>query len=508
MGNKRGVKNVIFGLLNQLIAIAFGLFLPRLFIMTYGSETNGLLSSVNQIYSYVALLEAGIGTASLQALYRTISSENISQTNAVLSATHLLYKRTAFLYLAAVCILSASFPFLVKTEVPKVTVFFVVFFTGIGGVVNYFFQGKYQILLRAEGKNYLLSNISTCVYIASNIIRILFIYLKYSIVAIQFAHFCLTVAQNLYISLYIRKHYQWIDLAVQPDLKALSTKNSVIVHRLSNMVFSNTDAIILTLLCNLRIVSVYSMYNSFFLMAKSVLFSFLDGVQFLLGQTFHSDFKKFSLMEDRFETLYMTATFVLYTSLYLFMIPFLGIYTRGITDYQYVDPKLSLLFTLVFLLQGARGPMQLVIEYAQHFKQTKKHAVLEAVINLSITIPAVIEFGIYGALWGTVAALLYRVTVIVIYVNKNILRRNPRIVFCRWGWLFAFFVIAFIANRYIAVDVTSYASLILYGTFVLVSIIALYTAGLFIFERKTFLWCIHIIKEKGKGLIFASPTGS
>lgn len=73
MGNsnaKKGMANILTGILNQVVTIAFGILIPRLVLLNLGSEANGLLNSVNQILTYLALLEAGISIASLQALYK------------------------------------------------------------------------------------------------------------------------------------------------------------------------------------------------------------------------------------------------------------------------------------------------------------------------------------------------------------------------------------------------------------------------------------------------------
>lgn len=496
MTDNRGLKNIVFGLLNQLITIAFGLILPRMFIMNYGSETNGLISSVNQVYTYVALLEAGIGTASLQALYKTIASNDHKETNAVLAATNHFYRRTGLWYLVAVCVLSVGFPFVIKSEIPKTTISLVVLFSGLGGVINYLFQGKYRILLRAEGKNYLLSNIGTFVYIASNITKIVFIWLGYSIVAIQAAYFVINVAQMLFIIIYIKKHYQWIDFTVKPNYKAIASKKNVFVHQISDLVFSNTDVMILTMMTGLKTVSVYTMYSSFFNMVKSILYCFLDGVQFALGQTFNSDYSRFEVMEERFEASYMTLTFILYSILYVLITPLLSVYTRGITDIKYVDNILPLLFSLVFLLQGARGPMQLVINYAQHFKQTQGQAITEAIINLTVTIASVYRYGIYGVLIGTIAALLYRANAIIIYTNKNILKRSPLVTYKRWGWNFSIFVLLFIINRVYSVSCTSYYQWIILAipTTLIISII--YLLGMYIFERESFFWFIDLLTKR------------
>ena len=57
---KRSIFNIITGIISQSIIILLGFFIPRLLIYNYGSEINGLLTSVTQIYSYMALMEAGI----------------------------------------------------------------------------------------------------------------------------------------------------------------------------------------------------------------------------------------------------------------------------------------------------------------------------------------------------------------------------------------------------------------------------------------------------------------
>lgn len=495
MANK-GTKNVIFGLLNQFVTIAFGLILPRMFIMSYGSEVNGLISSVNQLFVYVALLEAGVGTASLQALYKTIAAKDNDATNGVLSATHHFYKKTGIYYFIAVIILSVGYPLVVSSNIPFWTTFLVIFFHGMGGVVNYFFQGMFRIFLRAEGKNYLLSNLSTAVYITTSFLKILFIGLGYSIVLIQAAYFVVTVLQMLFIVFYIKKNYKWINLSVKPDKQAISDRSSVMVHQISNLVFSNTDVLILTLIDGLKSVSIYTLYNSFFTMIKSILFSFLDGLQYALGQTFNSDFKKFKKLQDLFEANYITLTFLLYSIMYVLITPFIKLYTNGITDANYVDFWIPLLFTLVFLLQGARGPMQLVSEYAGHFKQTRGQAIIEMAVNLSVSIIAVYFLGIYGVLIGTIAALLYRANAIIIYVNKKILERSPFITYKRWGWCFGVFIIVFVLNQFLNINIKSYFALVLLAIPVCVVVIILYLLGMLIFEKAAFYWLMHSFKEK------------
>ena len=107
---KRSVKIFIYGLISQVITLLLGIIIPKLLIVSYGSEVNGLLSSVRQIFVYVALLEAGIGTASLQALYAPMAKGDHQKTSEIMAATDHYYKRTGVLYGICVLILALIYP--------------------------------------------------------------------------------------------------------------------------------------------------------------------------------------------------------------------------------------------------------------------------------------------------------------------------------------------------------------------------------------------------------------
>ena len=58
---RRVLHNMCSSLLYNLSVILFGLLLPRLYLTSFGSELNGLDSTIKQIFSCLTLLEAGVG---------------------------------------------------------------------------------------------------------------------------------------------------------------------------------------------------------------------------------------------------------------------------------------------------------------------------------------------------------------------------------------------------------------------------------------------------------------
>ena len=83
------------------------------------------------------------------------------------------------------------------------------------------------------------------------------------------------------------------------------------------------------------------------------------------------------------------------------------------------------LFVVVELLSSCRIIDNEVIRIALHARQTTARTILEAAINLSLSLVLVQAIGIYGVLLGTIIAIFYRSNDIVLYTNHRILKRYP-----------------------------------------------------------------------------------
>ncbi len=498
MNAKRSFYNAFWGLFSQIISIAVGIIIPRLVLVNLGSEANGLLSSVNQVLIYLNLLEAGIGTATLQALYAPVATQDRSKINRILSATNKYYKKVGSWYLAAVCVLSVVYAVSVKSSLSTITVMAVIFFSGLSQVINFFFQGKYRILMQAEGRNYVLINLGTFVTVCTSVLKVVLLLLGFNIAALQIMYFIFSVIQMIYICAYIKKNYQWIDLSVPPDEKALSQRNSVLIHQISGLIFSNTDVLLLTWFCNLKVVSVYSMYVMLFGMISTAISTLNGSVSFAMGQAYGTDREKFQKMYDAFETYNMALTFSLYCIANAFLLPFLKLYTAGVSDINYIDSLLPYLFIATYLLSNGRSAAQRVIEYSGHFKLTQNRSIIESAINLMVSLIAVNQFGIYGVLIGTIVALLYRTNDMILYAAHRVLKRSACRTYLKWGVNFITFIgITIILKRLLVhVDLGSYGTVI--GCAVISSIIFIPVFFIVdsLIDKKSFVFCSDFVKSK------------
>lgn len=412
------VKNLVASFTGQIVTVVLGLIIPRLILTSFGSDINGLLNSTAQLFAYIALLEAGVGTATLQALYSPVSRKDHDKVNGILAATNHFYKRTGIIYFFCVLILSIGYPLVVKTGIPTLIIVLVILLQGMSGVLNYFFQGKFRILLQAEGKNYILTNLATIVQVLVGFGKVIVIALGFDIVAVQTVYFIVNVGQMVFIVGYIKRRYKWIDLSVKPNFESISQKYDVLVNQISSLVFNNTDILLLTIFGNLKIVSVYSVYLMLCNMINTVIDNISASITFKFGFLYSNNLELFKKVQKIFERYYLCTVFWLYSVAYVFLIPFLKLYTKGVTDIDYLDYRLPVLFVLMQLLSYSKRPFNQVVNMAQRFKETKWRSVVEAIINLLVSTIAVPKFGIYGVLIGSIVALGYRLVDLIIYTNK------------------------------------------------------------------------------------------
>lgn len=479
--------NVAISFAYQIIAIALGLIIPRITMTGYGSETNGLLSSALQFVGYLSLFEAGIQAVATKSLYKTVGNNDNAGTNSILAAVNTNYKKIGVYYLVGLIILSAIYPvFIGEENLSYFTVFFVVFFSGLSNVILFFFQGKYRILLQVEGENYFIGLMNIITNIANHGIKIILLYLKVNIAVVVFGSFIASMIPATIIMVYIKKRYKWIDLNVKPNFGALEQSRDAIVHQISWIIFSSTDTFILTIFCDLKVVSVYVIYK----MINDYIFTFskipFESMSFRLGQLYNNDIERFKKYINCVELYTSNISFILFTVTLCLTNSFVGLYTKGVNDIKYVDSKLAILFVTVQLLNYMRTPMLNTISYAGHFKQTLIPTIIETVINVVVSIIGVIFLGIYGVLLGTVASLLYRTIDVIIYSNRKLLDRSPKRTFTYYfvdGVLLTVIYLIFI-NLDIVID--NYFKFIIAGVVLTILVAIVFLSSTIIFFKDEF----------------------
>ena len=488
--NSRSKKNLLSGLLFQIINTIMGFILPYLFINNLGSEANGLLSSMAQLFIYLNLLEAGVGATSLQSLYKPISENNKEDINHKLSAASQHYLRTGVYYATAIIVFAFFYPYIVNSSLSDDTIRFVVLIQGCGSLLSYTIRSVYVTFLNAKGDIYVLNYIQLICSFFRQFGRIVALYLGCGILTVQIIHLFAVVLETTIIIGYVKYKYNWVSVRDKPDFSALKQKNAALLKTVTFLIFNRTDVMVLTFITrNLKLVSVYTLYSLIFEAGQNIVDVIMKSYQYKIGRMSQGNKDAFYDYYKQYRYILTMVVFGGFTILYLMVKPFISVYTANVTDINYVMIAVPELFFLVKLLYNIRGIQKQAVDAVGHFEQTKRISIKEMIINLTISISLAMFIDIRGVLIGTVISLLVSDVLYTGYVDINILSGKYDSAFLIQISLLSVVTagIVFMDNS-VLISVNNYWQLMGIGVIMSIQIGALYllmTYGAYLYYKRT-----------------------
>ena len=94
------IKNTIWEMGYYLATIALGFLAPRFIILAYGSEVNGLTSTITQTMNVILLLQAGASTAAVFTLFKPIAENDTELLSKRVAVAERFYRKIAVIFLA------------------------------------------------------------------------------------------------------------------------------------------------------------------------------------------------------------------------------------------------------------------------------------------------------------------------------------------------------------------------------------------------------------------------
>lgn len=463
MKRKEFFKNIIVGFGGQLILMVLGIIIPRIMIVSYGSDVNGLLSTITQIFTYLVLLEAGIGQAAKNTLYKyLVSNDKDSVSRIVIVAKKYYAKITIYYGLAVICLATIA-PFVLKSNVDKITIFLIIILEGLSGVISFYFIETDIALLNADGKGYINNSINVLNRIIGYIVKIFMAYFKLSIVTLQLAYFLITILKVIVYRIYINKQYPWLRSDINTENEVLKDRNAFVLTEIAWTIFSSTDMIVLSMFMSTTASSVYAVYNIVFSNINNIFSTVFHSISYVLGKLYHESIQKYIKIHDSFNSIFIGGMTILLCVTYLLIIPFIRLYTKGVTDVDYINASLPLLFCLVQLFSWTRYVTGQLSSIAGYAKPVSRISVIEAITNLILSILLVNIYGITGVVAATVGALPVKVIYLTWLSDKVILKRSfkktLKIIFV--NYLLFFCTVYF--SRFLPINIKSFIQFTIYG---------------------------------------------
>ncbi len=424
MRRKKLLFNTGTALLAQLVTLISGFILPRLIIGHYGSEVNGLVSSITQFLAFFSMMEMGVGAVVRAALYKPLAENNYENVSKILISSKKYFQKIGLLLCGYSVILMVYFPLAVDHGIGYISTAILVVAIAFQSIANYMMGITYRQLLNADQLAYIEYGISIFTTILNTIASVVLIKIGVSIEIVKLVAACVFILNPLLLKIYVNRHYD-LNFKLKLTEEPIKQKWNGLAQHISTYILKHTDTLILTWFSTLENVSIYYVYHLVTNGLQQLIETVTVGVSSLLGDMYAR--KEEKTLQDTFSVyeliIHCLVTF-LYSVAAVLILPFVAVYTKGIRDANYIVPVFSILIVVANAAYCLRMPYNAMIHAAGHFRETQTSAILEACINVIISVLLVRRFGLVGVALGTLIAMLYRTIYLAWYLRSHILKRQ------------------------------------------------------------------------------------
>lgn len=414
--------NIITTLVSQLAATACGIVIPRVMIGTFGSAVYGLITSITQFLSYISLLEGGIGRVARAELYGPLAEQNNYEISRVYHAIKHFFKIVGVAFLVYTLVLSFVYYDIADTEIlGRWDVFFLIWIISSITLAKYMGGLANLTLMNANQKQYVGNVIVMASTIVNAVLIIVLTQLGCSVFAVKLGSSLVYIAQPVCYAIYVRRHYQIAP--VGKDRSKLKQKWTGIGQHIAYFLHTNTDVVLLTLFAEIRLVAVYSVYRLVASSIRKIASSFTGGMEAAFGELIAQ--KKVTALQNAFrkyQFLISSVSIVLFGTAAIMIIPFVRLYTKGVTDAPYIQPLFAMMLLSAEALDCIIHPCCSLPVAANQLKQSRSGSYTEAAVNIGLSLLLIRWNPLIGIAIGTLAAAIIKSVYYIVYSAKNILK--------------------------------------------------------------------------------------
>lgn len=283
----------------RLLTLILSFASRTVFIYTLGAEYLGLNGLFQNILSFLALSELGLGTAISFLLYRPLAIDDKERIKAVMA----FYKKCYMIIGTVITILGvALMPFLkylVNLEQPIPENLYLVFFLFVlQSSVSYFFVAYKQTLIEANQKRYKLTKYEIIFAILNCIVDIVVLLIFRDYIIYLIFKLSLIILKNLVFAQKIDNLYPYLKepfttpLTKQEVIKVFKDVYSVAVFRLGSVLFNSVSNIVTSAVIGTIVVGYYSNYTMIVLQVETIYIMIVSAVAASVGNVMATETKE------------------------------------------------------------------------------------------------------------------------------------------------------------------------------------------------------------------------
>lgn len=503
---KKAIKNFISYAVFEILTFASSLIVGRLILSIYGSEYNGLQNSITQLTALFAVIRSGIWGAARVELFVPLANSDNDKVSAIINSCSKLMSKISLVLLVFVVGLSVIYPYIIKSDINKIEVTIIILLIGCSTLSQYYFGFSYQILLSADQSMYIYTIIQIVSLILSSSFSFILIKVGSSFVVMKLVASILLIIAPIALNIIAKKRYK-INPKVKSDVRLLKQRWDAMAHAVAVIINKRKDIILITLFLTLNDVSVYAVYflviNAILLVFNSISDAFTPAFGNMLAKKENDIFNKMFALYEYFTQIFII---IVFSTVATVLCDFVMLYTKGVEDTNYILPTFAFLSAITGATDCLRTPYYAIVSMAGHYKQTKRGAIIEPIVNILISSLLINIVGINGVLIGSIITGGIRTFEYIIYSARNLLyTKHMRHVLENIATI-ALLIIAFMLQKHIIdwakISVNTYSDLLL-TTFISILVASIIsTIYTIVLKKKEFKYTFNFFKIAIKRFVF------
>ena len=406
------LRNSMYSMTLYVVLAVLGILIRQAFTRHLPIELLGLEGLFTNVIALLSIAELGISTVISYGLYREIANKNEAEVNMLMSIYRYIYLLIGTLVALIGVVLFFFLPWIVRDESIAWGYVQFVYVIQICTVLSTYFLAYRRTLFAADQKDYICVRIDLVCTFAANLVKFaaIVVWQSYTMYALSALGF--NILANLIISHRLGKEYPFLH-TVKVTLQDLRQRKffvdvkNFLIHKLSYVVYSGTDAIIISSILGLRTAGLVANFVYTDDREKSYrVYRMLDFAYFLMGG-------------------YVACIY------FIVLQPFVALFFG--TDFLLEDAYVMALAVNIFL------GMQ--FENAYNFRSThgvfendRGYMVLSALTNLILSVILARYLGVVGVMIGTIVGLWFIVYGRVQFVFRVIFQRSMKAYWWKHAW--------------------------------------------------------------------------
>lgn len=401
--------NTSVAILCRVVAILMGFVTRVVFTRMLNENYVGVNGLFTDVLNILSLAELGVGTTITYALYRPIAEKDIEKQQALMNIFKWFYRITA----AIVAIIGlALIPFMdiwMKNP-PEVEHLILIYLLYLAKSVLSYLMVYKRTLIEAYQMNYIVLLYETTFYVLQDIAQIVILITTKNFILFLLIYIASVVLNNIFLSRKADRMFPFLKEKSTAKLPEEEKKDifknirAMLMHKIGDVLVNSTDNLIISSFVGVISVGLYSNYYLLIGSVKQVVDQIFQGITASVGNLGAKE------NNERVRTVYETAFFIgqwLYGFAAICLYELLSPFVEMSFGAKYVFPReVVLILCINFFMTGTRKATLVFRDSLGLFWFDRYKSIVEALINLVVSIALVQKFGVFGVFAGTLCSML------------------------------------------------------------------------------------------------------